>query len=179
MRRSQLSSSPSSDISSHRCVARLFLVSSKMPTSLFSEMERGTNGGAPSLEDQRALQLALELSMIGLESSSGCPSNGNGTTNDPDSLQTAPTVFEESRSKKSQNMTECVPVPSSEHVAEIVGRQGEYFYRCCKLFFLTCLFFSFHLRIDYRNSRCKARAFENLVRSFLKNKQTRCCLECL
>ncbi len=26
--------------------------------------------------------------------------------------------------KKSQNMTECVPVPSSEHVAEIVGRQG-------------------------------------------------------
>ena len=23
-------------------------------------------------------------------------------------------------------MTECVPVPSSEHVAEIVGRQGEY-----------------------------------------------------
>lgn len=30
------------------------------------------------------------------------------------------------RSKKSQNMTECVPVPSSEHVAEIVGRQGEF-----------------------------------------------------
>jgi rRNA processing protein Krr1/Pno1 len=26
--------------------------------------------------------------------------------------------------KKSQNLTECVPVPSSEHVAEIVGRQG-------------------------------------------------------
>lgn len=32
---------------------------------------------------------------------------------------------EEPRNKKSQNMTECVPVPSSEHVAEIVGRQGE------------------------------------------------------
>lgn len=28
--------------------------------------------------------------------------------------------------KKSVNMTECVPVPSSEHVAEIVGRQGEW-----------------------------------------------------
>ena len=27
--------------------------------------------------------------------------------------------------KRSQNMTECVPVPSSEHVAEIVGRQGK------------------------------------------------------
>lgn len=33
----------------------------------------------------------------------------------------------EDRSKKSQNMTECVPVPSSEHVAEIVGRQGKIF----------------------------------------------------
>jgi len=30
----------------------------------------------------------------------------------------------DSLGKKSQNMTECVPVPSSEHVAEIVGRQG-------------------------------------------------------
>ena len=27
--------------------------------------------------------------------------------------------------RRSQNMTECVPVPTSEHVAEIVGRQGE------------------------------------------------------
>lgn len=27
--------------------------------------------------------------------------------------------------RKSANMTECVAVPSSEHVAEIVGRQGE------------------------------------------------------
>ncbi|KAL3249138.1 hypothetical protein MRX96_056159 [Rhipicephalus microplus] len=30
----------------------------------------------------------------------------------------------DTRNKKSQNTTECVPVPSSEHVAEIVGRQG-------------------------------------------------------
>ena len=29
-----------------------------------------------------------------------------------------------STQRRSQNMTECVPVPSSEHVAEIVGRQG-------------------------------------------------------
>ena len=27
--------------------------------------------------------------------------------------------------RKSANMTECVAVPSSEHVAEIVGRQGK------------------------------------------------------
>ncbi|XP_071565005.1 RNA-binding protein MEX3B-like [Temnothorax nylanderi] len=100
-----------------------------MPTSLFSEMDRGSNGGSGGVtfEDQRALQLAFELSMLGIpEGSSGCPGagTGNGTTNDPDPLQAAPAVFEEARSKKSQNMTECVPVPSSEHVAEIVGRQG-------------------------------------------------------
>ncbi|XP_052854986.1 RNA-binding protein MEX3A [Drosophila gunungcola] len=39
-------------------------------------------------------------------------------------LPVAGTASLEDRSKKSQNMTECVPVPSSEHVAEIVGRQG-------------------------------------------------------
>jgi len=33
-------------------------------------------------------------------------------------------INDELKAKKSQNMTECVPVPSSEHVAEIVGRQG-------------------------------------------------------
>ncbi|KAL2725719.1 RNA-binding protein MEX3B [Vespula maculifrons] len=101
-----------------------------MPTSLFSEMDRCTNGGgAGSIEEQRALQLAFELSMLGLEGTPGCPGSGTttvpGTNADPDPLQTAPSsVFEEARSKKSQNMTECVPVPSSEHVAEIVGRQG-------------------------------------------------------
>ncbi|CAN8005309.1 unnamed protein product [Ixodes hexagonus] len=73
--------------------------------SLFPEMERGGSG----LEDQRALQLALELSMLGLN-------------NEHDSLH--PNFEADTRNKKSQNTTECVPVPSSEHVAEIVGRQG-------------------------------------------------------
>ncbi|XP_074598662.1 RNA-binding protein MEX3B [Brevipalpus obovatus] len=59
------------------------------------------------LEDQRALQLAYELSMLGLLSDE----ENNNHEGD-------------SRAKKSQNTTECVPVPSSEHVAEIVGRQG-------------------------------------------------------
>ena len=35
--------------------------------------------------------------------------------------------LEDLKGRRSQNMTECVPVPSSEHVAEIVGRQGESF----------------------------------------------------
>jgi len=85
-----------------------------MPTSLF-DMDRnstGSTGALPTgLEDQRALQLALELSMMGL--------NPSGDLDDPNG------AFDlEGRHKKGQNMTECVPVPSSEHVAEIVGRQG-------------------------------------------------------
>ena len=134
-------------------------------------------------EDQRALQLALELSMLGLSSNnngnsssaSSITSDTNGGNNligsswmnptsstsmtntspqltshllnsSDDELQgyqshhilgggplfSSPSAHlltpEELRAfilpKKSQNMTECVPVPSSEHVAEIVGRQG-------------------------------------------------------
>nr|CAD7395456.1 unnamed protein product [Timema poppensis] len=77
-------------------------------------MDRSSSG----LEDQRALQLAFELSMLGFDSSP--------TTTEPTSGETLTPVFpDDSRGKKSQNMTECVPVPSSEHVAEIVGRQGK------------------------------------------------------
>lgn len=86
-----------------------------MPASLLYEMDHNvTNGSAlngnSTLEDRRALQLALELSMLGL---------------DNDSNDSIPHNFDsDQRNKKSQNTTECVPVPSSEHVAEIVGRQG-------------------------------------------------------
>jgi len=41
--------------------------------------------------------------------------------------------LEDLKGRRSQNMTECVPVPSSEHVAEIVGRQGE----SCSAYFLA------------------------------------------
>lgn len=70
----------------------------------YKGMNGHTNGG--NLDENRALQLALELSMLGL-------------TNEEE-LQ----HYNDLRIKKSMNMTECVPVPSSEHVAEIVGRQG-------------------------------------------------------
>ena len=80
-----------------------------MPASLLYDMEHHSSTGS-TLEDQRALQLALELSMLGLNSENDSI-QGNGFDGDP-------------RNKKSQNTTECVPVPSSEHVAEIVGRQG-------------------------------------------------------
>ena len=75
------------------------------------------NGVASNIDEQRALQLALELSMLGL-------------TNE-DELS-----YGDLRMKKSMNMTECVPVPSSEHVAEIVGRQGKLIFICsCSLNF--------------------------------------------
>ncbi|XP_031156846.1 RNA-binding protein MEX3B [Sander lucioperca] len=74
-----------------------------MPSSLFADSS--VQGDA--LDDQRALQIALDqLSLLGLD-------------NDENSL-----YDNQEPRKKSVNMTECVPVPSSEHVAEIVGRQG-------------------------------------------------------
>lgn len=90
-----------------------------MPSSLFSEIDHT----ASALEEQRALQLAFELSMLGLSEPLG-----SVTDNQPLGSPTGLGAFNvgvEDRSKKSQNMTECVPVPSSEHVAEIVGRQGQ------------------------------------------------------
>lgn len=121
------------------------------------------------IEDPRTLQLALELSLVGLNDNQQ-PQNNNGsyiqthpmsTQSDYEmgsshntivtavygradmSISNLPTLPAlpstttasgllmpssnlEDRTKKSQNMTECVPVPSSEHVAEIVGRQGKF-----------------------------------------------------
>lgn len=84
-----------------------------MPASVYTDM----NSNPQLMEDQRALQLAFELSLLGLngDDESVPPSNGN----------LSPQSFAEEQAKRrSANMTECVPVPSSEHVAEIVGRQG-------------------------------------------------------
>lgn len=91
---------------------------------MFCEMDRGSGG----FEEQRALQLAFELSMLstgGFSDTSSPPATSSVPEPEAPVLPTPFIVPEESRNKKSQNMTECVPVPSSEHVAEIVGRQGE------------------------------------------------------
>ncbi|XP_030760894.1 RNA-binding protein MEX3B [Sitophilus oryzae] len=93
-----------------------------MPATLFQDMDRSSGIG-----DERALQLALELSMLGFNEPLGSvveppmdPRDELGPFVNP----LTSVGLDEVRSKKSQNMTECVPVPSSEHVAEIVGRQG-------------------------------------------------------
>ncbi|CAG2168661.1 unnamed protein product [Oppiella nova] len=85
-----------------------------MPASLFYEMDHNVSNGSTmngnSYPDDRTIQLALELSRISLDNDCNDSIGQN---------------FEaDNRNKKSQNTTECVPVPSSEHVAEIVGRQG-------------------------------------------------------
>ncbi|XP_065169497.1 RNA-binding protein MEX3B [Atheta coriaria] len=88
-----------------------------MPGSTFTDMVIG---------DDRALQLALELTMMGLNDPLANVTEPESPT-DPLGNFVNPLTnlgLDEVRSKKSQNMTECVPVPSSEHVAEIVGRQG-------------------------------------------------------
>ncbi|XP_054160866.1 RNA-binding protein MEX3B-like [Oppia nitens] len=86
-----------------------------MPASLMYEMDHNVTTDSPlngnSAIDQRTYQLAIELSRFGLDSD--CNETIGGQPFDADN-----------RNKKSQNTTECVPVPSSEHVAEIVGRQG-------------------------------------------------------
>ena len=74
---------------------------------LYTDYDSPIVGGNPE-EDQRALQIALQLSnlaLLGCDDYSSYDDFING--------------------KKTQNMTECVPVPSSEHVAEIVGKQGK------------------------------------------------------
>eukprot|EP00058_Branchiostoma_floridae_P024362 XP_002609852.1 hypothetical protein BRAFLDRAFT_126022 [Branchiostoma floridae] len=87
-----------------------------MPSSLFPDMEPA-NGGAPtsmgSQDEARALQLAVDLAMLGLS-----------VGGDQDDKMSNSGFDNDARNRKSSNMTECVPVPSSEHVAEIVGRQG-------------------------------------------------------
>ena len=88
-------------------------------SSLFSDMDRPSGIG-----DERALQLALELSMLGFSEPLSAVAEPAAAADMPFVGGLTSVGLDEVRSKKSQNMTECVPVPSSEHVAEIVGRQG-------------------------------------------------------
>ncbi|XP_067878673.1 RNA-binding protein MEX3B-like [Heterodontus francisci] len=116
------------------------------------EMEMGLGVGRMLEEEQRALQIALDqLSMLGLGEEQEGPelpeddgedeepnlNNNNNNTGAHHHLHHQPQHHHHQRDtylaalyeggeakKKSCNTTECVPVPSSEHVAEIVGRQG-------------------------------------------------------
>lgn len=86
-----------------------------MPANVYSDM----NTNPQLMEEQRALQLAFELSLLGINGEEESVPGNNGN-------MSPQTLSEEQAKRRSANMTECVPVPSSEHVAEIVGRQGKY-----------------------------------------------------
>ena len=96
-----------------------------MPASLYNQSNCKISS---EMEDNRAVKLAYELAMLGLDNSSALRlSLDNDAHLDTDQLTSLDNVLdtESLKSRKSQNMTECVPVPTSEHVAEIVGRQGQ------------------------------------------------------
>lgn len=119
----------------------------EMPSSLFGDI-----GGGPGIvEDQSAFRLALELSMLSLGESMPVSSHLQPLGSP---LGFAPPPDE--RTKKSQNMTECVPVPSSEHVAEIVGRQGMRLFlvaeQCVVFFELTCSLVAFMKKSRFSKS---------------------------
>ncbi len=97
-----------------------------------------------TIMENRALLAALELSMLNL----------NNTTYSTASPDPPNGLFDESpesplagSSKKSQNITQCVSVPSSEHVAEIVGRQGTIY--VCPLTFTKLVFLTVDLFVDF------------------------------
>ena len=96
-------------------------------------------------ESRRALRVALgQLSLLGLgegEGDGGAPNPGlQDRSNNNNNLaglllpgkgklsalyDSPPSPVGDSNKGRGCNITECVPVPSSEHVAEIVGRQGK------------------------------------------------------
>ena len=92
-----------------------------MPASLYQSnfnLERIPSTDHMDMTRDSAVKLAMELANL-------CSFNNGGLDLDCDTFQGMSSLSDDLKSKKSQNMTECVPVPSSEHVAEIVGRQGE------------------------------------------------------
>jgi len=78
-------------------------------------------------DQDRARLIVAGLSRLGLAGSTG-PSTAETVSHCP--APAGVSVMDgvdgdDGRSRRSANMTECVTVPSSEHVAEIVGRQGK------------------------------------------------------
>lgn len=67
--------------------------------------------GCEDCINSQALQVALELSMLNINS-------GLTAADNPYMMSDLDVT------SKSLNVTQCVSVPSSEHVAEIVGKQG-------------------------------------------------------
>jgi len=91
-----------------------------MPSaSMINDFQRSSSNSSLS----SSLLLAACQQQYDINDLSYCFDQQQNISSPPPSLLSSSTY--DSIGKKSQNMTECVPVPSSEHVAEIVGRQGK------------------------------------------------------
>ena len=85
-----------------------------------------TRARQQQIEGSQALKTALELSMLNISSNSVGMANTDPHAVEymsQSSLDDDPCALP--KASRSQNITHCVAVPSSEHVAEIVGRQGK------------------------------------------------------
>jgi len=107
-------------------------------------LESSAGGQEGNGSESRTMQLALELALLQQGGNTGydvSPPSGSlhhhshassdnpllhpfGQSSSPASNCLSGSL-EDLKTRRSQNMTECVPVPTSEHVAEIVGRQGK------------------------------------------------------
>ena len=98
------------------------LMSSLAP-NMHSDQQQQLVAGLPGMHSEANSQLVSGLSGLQPDAShlmGGMPPSIDGINEAFFSLSDA-----DRANKRSQNMTECVAVPSSEHVAEIVGRQGK------------------------------------------------------
>ena len=87
--------------------------------------------GRPLEESQgKSLDIALELSMMSISPGypPAVPTTAAGESSPLNSFFFDMYAHSHRPSDSNVNATDCVQVPSSEHVAEIVGRQGEYIY---------------------------------------------------
>jgi len=87
-------------------------------TMLVADLSSYEPLAAPT-DDDRARLIVAGLSRLGLAGSTAAETGPGGVP-----LMDGADGVDGGRSRRSANMTECVTVPSSEHVAEIVGRQG-------------------------------------------------------
>ena len=78
----------------------------------------------------QALQAAVELSMMNMTLTDQQQQHTMAVTNQQQQQEQQPyriyCGYEGTAPKSSLNVTQCVSVPSSEHVAEIVGKRGEF-----------------------------------------------------
>ena len=91
-----------------------------MPASVLHDMPSQCFSGQNGSDINAFNQVAMEMSILGLTDTSDSSNGIHSPTASP------PFVSDNHLDLQpgSSNTTECVPVPSSEHVAEIVGRQG-------------------------------------------------------